>query len=251
MEENREKDYYLAVLLVQILVCVLFSVLVYLFGTEGDFKSAYLSVINKQMDSFELTSAVETFRKHLYTGEIFTVLNINDDYRQNEAIPTADDTVYETTEAMGGEDLEFRKAADNTSFAPVLSTSEIYNPVENGRYTSYFGYRINPISGEYGFHTGVDIAAAEGTDIRAAFSGTVLKTGTDEKAGKYIYLSHNDGFITFYCHCSDILVEEGTVIRQGEAIALVGSTGYSTGPHLHFEIRKDNIRYNPMWLLKK
>ena len=132
-----------------------------------------------------------------------------------------------------------------------FSTAKILPPIENGRYTSYFGYRISPITGEYGFHTGLDIAAPEKTKIRAAFGGTVLKSGFDEKAGNYLYLSHDDGLVTFYCHCSDILAEIGTVVRQGETIALVGSTGYSTGPHLHFEVRKDNIRYNPLWLLEK
>ena len=97
----------------------------------------------------------------------------------------------------------------------------------------------------------MDIAAPEGTKIRAAFSGRVLKSGFDSKAGNYLYLSHNDGLVTFYCHCSEITVEAGTVVRRGETVALVGSTGYSTGPHLHFEVRKDNIRYNPLWLLGK
>ena len=74
--------------------------------------------------------------------------------------------------------------------------------------------------------------------------------GEDSRAGKYIFLEHDDGVVTFYCHCSEITARMGDVIRGGEMIARIGSTGWSTGPHLHFEIRKDNIRLNPMWALE-
>ncbi len=243
MNETKEKDYYFPVLLSQIIICLLFTALVYLFGTQGDFKENYLGLLKRNLDSVEINNAVETFRKYLYAGEIFTVLNIKDDF------PAATDETTTEYTGVGGEDIEYRKAAENTSFAPVFSTAKILSPIENGRYTSYFGYRINPITGAFGFHSGLDIAAPEGTKIRAAFGGTVIKSGSDEQAGNYIYLSHDDGFVTFYCHCSELLVENGTVVRQGETIALVGSTGYSTGSHLHFEVRKNNIRYNPLWLL--
>ena len=244
MNEAKEKDYYFPVLVSQIIIFILITILVYLFGVNGDFKDNYLNLLNRNIDSVEISNAVETFRRHLYTGEIFTVLNIKDNYAETTAADNENS-------GSGGEDLGYLKAKENTTFAPVFSTSKIVSPIENGRYTSYFGYRISPITGEYGFHSGIDIAAAEGTKIRAAFSGKVIKSGTDSVAGNYIYLSHDDGFVTFYCHCSELLAEKDTVIRQGETIALVGSTGYSTGPHLHFEIRKDNIRYNPLWLLEK
>ncbi len=244
MNNTKEKDYYFPVLLSQIIIFVLISITVYLFGTKGDFKENFLNIINKNIDSVDIYNAVEIFRKNIYTGEIFTVLNIKDDFTVNADETTTFDS------GSGGKDLEIKKATENASFAPVFTTSKILPPIENGRYTSYFGYRVNPISGVYGFHSGLDIAAPEGTKIRAAFSGKIIKSGNDEQAGKYIYVSHDNGFVTFYCHCSELLVKNGTVVRQGETIALVGTTGYSTGPHLHFEVRKDNIRYNPLWLLK-
>ncbi|MBQ7118216.1 MAG: M23 family metallopeptidase [Clostridia bacterium] len=243
MSETKEKDYYFPVLVSQIIIFLILTVLVYLFGSEGDFRNSFISLINTEIDSVEISNAVEAFRKQLYTGDIFTALNIRDDFPVNGAVNDYTGT--------GGRDIEYKSAAESTSFAPVFSTAKILPPIENGRYTSYFGYRINPISGEYGFHSGLDIAAPERTRIRAAFNGTVLKTGVDSQAGNYIYLLHDDGFVTFYCHCSEIMAEKDSVVRQGETIALVGSTGYSTGPHLHFEVRKDGIRYNPMWLLEK
>ncbi len=244
MNAENEKDYYFPVLVSQIVICILLTIAFYLFGTEGGFKDDFLNMINRNIDSVEINSAVETFRRHLYAGEIFTVLNIKDDFPDDKYAST------ENLTGTGGHDTTLRRAKENASFAPVYSTVKIISPIETGRYTSYFGYRISPITGEYGFHSGLDIAAPKGTKIRAAFSGKVLKTGADDKAGNYVYLSHNDGFVTFYCHCEEILVEEGTAIRQGETIALVGSTGYSTGPHLHFEVRKNNIRFNPLWLLE-
>ncbi len=245
MKESNEKDYYFPVLVSQIVIFLLLTLLVYLFGSQGDFRENYMMLLNSNLDSVEINNAVETFRKHLYTGEIFTALNIKDDFPVSAEVTTTE------LNGTGGEDIEYRKAAENTSFSPIFTTAEILPPIENGRYTSYFGYRISPITGEYGFHGGLDIAAAEGTKIRAAFSGEVIKAGYDSQAGNYLYLSHSDGFVTFYCHCSELLVAKGTVVKQGEAVALVGSTGYSTGPHLHFEVRKNNIRYNPLWLLKK
>ena len=141
------------------------------------------------------------------------------------------------------------KATENTSFSPVSVTAPIVRPVSGGRYSSKFGYRTNPITNEYSFHTGLDIAVPEGTKIKAAYGGQVRTVGEDNHSGKYIVITHSDGFETFYCHCSKILAEEGAVIRQGETVALVGSTGWSTGPHLHFEVRKDGKRLNPLPIL--
>ena len=126
----------------------------------------------------------------------------------------------------------------------------ITRPVEGGRYSSYFGYRNNPITHQYAFHTGVDIAVPLGTKIRAAYGGTVRQVGEDDRSGKYVTITHDDGYETFYCHCSEILVPRGTVVRAGEAVACVGSTGWSTGPHLHFEIRKNGTKLDPLQILE-
>lgn len=169
---------------------------------------------------------------------------------ETEAETEAEAETQDTTGNMGGVDIELYKAAEGTTFSPVATTSAVLAPVESTKYTSYFGYRTNPITNKKSFHTGLDIAAPLGTKIRAAYNGTVRKVGEDNHSGKYIFLKHDDGFETFYCHCSEILAEEGAVIRQGETIALVGSTGWSTGPHLHFEVRKNGERVNPLGILE-
>ena len=152
--------------------------------------------------------------------------------------------------SVGGEDAAGTQEKKSTSLSPSAVTVPITRPVEGGRYSSYFGYRNNPITHQYAFHTGLDIAVPLGTKIRAAYGGTVRQVGEDERSGKYVTLSHDDGYETFYCHCSEILVTRGTVVRAGEAVACVGSTGWSTGPHLHFEIRKNGTRLDPLQILE-
>ena len=165
-------------------------------------------------------------------------------------------TTEETTTAAKT-NLKLSKQSESSSSVKVSKTEtsaaksteqQIIMPV-SGTYTSYFGARTNPITGNDSFHTGLDIAAAQGTKIKAAYSGVVRKVGEDSRSGKYIYLTHKDGVETLYCHCSAVLAEEGASIRQGETIALVGSTGWSTGPHLHFEFHKNGERLDPLPIL--
>ena len=119
----------------------------------------------------------------------------------------------------------------------------------SGRISDEYGYRIHPISGKLAMHYGVDIAAPYGSDIGAAMSGTVSKTGESSSYGIYIMLSHGDGLETMYAHCSETLLKEGDTVEKGQAIAKVGSTGVSTGAHCHFEVRINGTRINPMWLV--
>lgn len=157
--------------------------------------------------------------------------------------------VGELGSGSGGGDIGSGEAAKGTSFAPYYVSVSPVMPVKNARITSRFGYRTNPISGRYGFHTGLDLAAPEGTVAAAAFYGTVEQTGESDVWGKYVLMRHSDRLETYYCHLSEIYVSEGSVIRQGETVGLVGSTGWSTGPHLHFEVRIGGVRVDPERLL--
>lgn len=108
-----------------------------------------------------------------------------------------------------------------------------------GELTSSFGWRTHPITGRRTLHKGIDIAAPMGAPIMAAADGVVSDRGWDEGYGNYVELKHADGSMTFYAHTRTILVSKGQVVKQGQAIAEVGSTGRSTGPHLHFEVQPD------------
>lgn len=121
-------------------------------------------------------------------------------------------------------------------------------PVE-GRLTSKFGYRKHPMGGGKSFHPGIDIAAPLGTPVRAACGGKVIFAGWLKLGGGTIFLRHSDGFETRYLHLSKIEVKRGQRVTQGQIIGKVGSTGRSTGPHLHFEIRKRGIPLGPLKFL--
>lgn len=114
-----------------------------------------------------------------------------------------------------------------------------------GKVTSGYGYRTDPFSGESSFHSGVDIAAPKGTFIKSALTGVVElaeKSGGDY--GNYVIINHG-GIKTLYAHCNELKVAEGQRVSMGDEIATVGSTGRSTGPHLHFEIRVGDAKIDP------
>ncbi len=115
------------------------------------------------------------------------------------------------------------------------------------RVSSPFGMRTHPVTGVYKMHTGIDIAAAGGTQILAVGSGTVLKTGYSSAWGNYILIDHGGGIASFYAHLqSSAIVGEGTAVAKGQKIGLVGTTGLSTGNHLHFEIRINGDSVEPL-----
>lgn len=122
----------------------------------------------------------------------------------------------------------------------------IFGSPFQGRITSAMGLRKHPVGGFRGKHTGIDVAAREGTRIAAAAAGTVTQTGEGEFIGKFVVLKHANGYSTIYGHCSAILTAAGKSVKKGQIIAKVGNTGRTTGPHLHFEIRKNGVPQNPL-----
>jgi murein DD-endopeptidase MepM/ murein hydrolase activator NlpD len=114
-----------------------------------------------------------------------------------------------------------------------------------GHITSLFGWRRSPFGKGRDFHTGIDIAAPSGTPIRATAPGKVVMTGWGNGYGKMIRIQHKYGFKTFYAHCSSIIVSTDDYVKKGQVIGYVGSTGASTGNHLHYEVRLGNVPINP------
>lgn len=116
----------------------------------------------------------------------------------------------------------------------------------DGTITSRFGTRKDPISGEIKTHGGTDIASATGTSILAAADGTVISATWHNSYGYYVKIKHNDTYSTLYAHCTALLVSAGQTVKQGQVIAQVGSTGYSTGPHLHLEVIQNGVRVDTL-----
>ena len=114
------------------------------------------------------------------------------------------------------------------------------------RITSKYAMRVHPITGQYKLHTGVDIGAPLGANFVAANDGVVIKAGLNAAYGNMVIIDHGGGISTLYAHGSEILVEVGQTVKRGDAILKVGSTGYSTGPHAHFEVRINGVTTDPL-----
>ncbi len=125
---------------------------------------------------------------------------------------------------------------------PVRHVASVALP----RLSSRFGYRVDPLHGGRAMHDGIDIPGPLGAPVRAAESGTVRFAGTAGGYGNMVEIAHPDGLATRYAHLSRMLVRPGTQVEQGEVIALMGSTGRSTGSHLHFEVRAHGHAIDPL-----
>jgi len=120
----------------------------------------------------------------------------------------------------------------------------------SGVVTSKFGSRIDPINSKPTFHNGVDIKGRKGADVNATADGTVYKEGYDRGNGNFVTLEHNNGFRTTFCHLKKILVKKGERIDRGQTIGLLGNSGRSTGPHLHYEITYRKEPVDPLKYMK-
>jgi murein DD-endopeptidase MepM/ murein hydrolase activator NlpD len=144
-----------------------------------------------------------------------------------------------------------RRAAAIAAGLPPPPEPRVGGPVQfawpvHGPITSPFGMRVDPISGEYSLHTGIDIGADYGTPIQSAADGSVIYAGWYGGYGYAIIIDHGGGFSTLYAHCSSIYVAVNQPVRRGQVIGAVGATGWATGPHLHFEIRINGKPIDPL-----
>jgi murein DD-endopeptidase MepM/ murein hydrolase activator NlpD len=193
-------------------------------------------------------------------------------------IPNQDGIYYSVKE---GETLESIAEKYNTTVAHIKTANELFSdtvPVNaslfipggkldwtyrqeingdlfiwpaSGRVSSPYGYRIAPFARVRAFHSGIDIAAPMGSPIKAAMAGRVTQIGVnDESWGNFVVISHHSGYRTFYAHMSVVRVKAGAYVGTGERIGDVGSTGLSTGPHVHFTVYKNGVTVNPLSLMR-
>lgn len=156
------------------------------------------------------------------------------------AVPAAGTLVAASD--YSGPDLPKNYTMDQLS----LGDLETMAPVK-GYLNSPYGYRDHPIDGEYHFHTGVDISGHMGDPIAAFADGKVEYTGKDDSYGLYFQIDHGNGVKSFYAHCSKVEVVKGQTVSMGDTVARIGSTGTSTGPHLHLELKFNKIHLNPAY----
>ncbi len=233
------------IVLVQFFVCafiVVLTAIVCRLGAAEGFVDKYMRLMSEDISVSQVISSAkdvaESVMKPVGEGGTIEIVEKSGAAAAGENEKTA---AVETESPA--EDSTERTVAQVMS---IFSESSGITIPAHGEVSSLFGYRSDPFSGIHKLHSAVDIAVSEGTKVSAAWDGLVTKSGYDETAGNYVWMVHKNGCETLYCHCSEILVSEGDVIRAGETVALSGNTGYSTGPHLHFGVKKDGEMIDPL-----
>ncbi len=198
--------------------------------------------------SLEELMAAKTAQLASYEAQIEQAQGELDQY--NADIAAQEQLMREIEAEMKRREEEARKQAEaqgeTYTTTDLGNISFIWPCPSSSRITSYFGDRESPTEGASSNHKGVDIGAGTGADILAAAGGEVVISTYSYSAGNYIMIDHGGGVSTVYMHCSQLLAQAGDQVSQGQVIAKVGSTGYSTGPHLHFGIRSDGSYVNPL-----
>jgi murein DD-endopeptidase MepM/ murein hydrolase activator NlpD len=146
-----------------------------------------------------------------------------------------------------GDTLAQRIVAAQVDQANPAALTELFDlPIPRTRLASAYGFRVDPLTGNVGFHPGIDIGAAQGTPIQAAAAGTVLLAGSEGGYGNAVVLDHGNSLSTLYGHMVTVAVVPGQQVAAGDVIGYVGSTGKSTGPHVHFEVRVHGVTIDPL-----
>lgn len=154
-------------------------------------------------------------------------------------VQTLSRTIEERTDQLSVLEALLVQDSVNKKFLPS------YSPVDDVQFSSNFGYRIDPFTGAQSFHEGIDFHGDKGTSVLAAASGKVVTAEWHPQYGNMVEIDHGNGLTSRYAHASKLTVKEGDLVVRGQKIAEIGSTGRSTGPHLHFEVRLNGVPQNP------
>jgi len=203
-----------------------------------------VKLVNEEQRVKQLTEAKLSQQKTLESEQNKKKTLLDQVQESREAYEKAEDQLLATSNSIAARIRQLESGS---------GSGQTYNPngfvwPTSGRVTSSFGMRLHPIHNVWKMHTGIDIGAPSGQAIVAVQDGTVLSAsaGWNGGYGNLTIISHGGGITSLYAHQSSILVSNGQRVSKGQTIGRVGSTGYSTGPHLHFEIRKDGTPQNPM-----
>ncbi len=240
-EPRRQKTYLGSKILLEMLILVLLAMAVFAVKNKDYiFTENFLN--NFAQYNINLTEKFNNllayFKEEENTNDVF----INHEQTENNP----DDQQESQAQPVQTQGSQVQQEAPQSVVTDVPSLKNLVHfikPIE-GIVSSGFGSRESQYQNVTGAHTGIDIAAPNGTKIKSAMTGTVTQVSTEGDYGNHIRIT-KENVTTLYAHCSEMYVSEGQEIVQGQEIASVGSTGNSTGPHLHFEIRIDNNPINP------
>lgn len=204
-----------------------------------DFKTGVLNAFDSISNFVNGLTPIEREQEQESSAEQTPSENASDAPAENAAQDTQ-------STGAGGEqnNIDSQSIPENCTLEQISYNGNKTLPLA-GNITSKFGSRSYPLNGEPDFHEGVDIAAAEGTEIHVMSDGVVEKAEYSDGYGNYVLVDHQDNFKTLYAHCSELLVHPSDTVQMGQVIAKVGSTGASTGFHLHFGMQKDGLWINP------
>ena len=201
-------------------------------------------LLYKKVDSDEIIADTVPEATDAVGNDIATEETVStEESEAAEILPEAVQIFLDSQEAFSQYELPA-----NVTYSFTGLPFEFASPL-GGRSSSGFGYRLHPILNEVKFHYGTDIAAWSGESITSFAEGTVTFSGYSDSYGNYITIDHGNGWKSLYAHCSSLLVSSGESVAMGQQIALVGSTGLATGPHLHFELIHDGIYTNPEYYI--
>lgn len=171
---------------------------------------------------------------------------------QPTPVPTPEPTPEPEEPAVEHVDYDGPALPENATMDKYALGIEVMSPiegVEGAWVSSTYGWREHPVDGEDRFHCGVDLAVNSGSPVYAFADGVVDYIGESDIYGLYLQIQHDNGVTSFYAHCSALLVQEGQEVKRGDLVAQSGATGNVTGPHLHFELRKDGVLLNPLYYI--
>lgn len=201
--------------------------------------------------------------KTLYDKKIAANLGLTEKYKISRQWSELIKKSFELSKEYTSFDFKYKKVKDVISNIEIkiheldqflLDKSSILKSTptilpSNGWITSYFGHRLSPYAGRVKMHEGLDIGAPYGTPIFAPADGIITFSGLKAGFGKFVQIDHGYGIETLYAHSQKLIVRKGDKVKRGELIAKVGSTGYSTGPHLHYEVRVNGIAVDPLYFV--
>ena len=242
-QNKREKEKYIKKMLKQTVVCIsILIITIIIKKIDTSFTSQINDNINKALsynvDFKSVYKEVETFARS--TG-VFNFVNSQKGKLGEEKVLY----IHDVDKGDNSEE-EFRSGfPQDMEEGEIVIDRDVVLPVE-GEISSEFGMRNHPVYNKEMFHYGIDIEAEEGTLIVSAIEGVIEKVDYNEGYGNYVIISHGEGIFTLYAHCKEIIVEEGQEVAVKETIAEVGSTGNTSGSHLHFEIWKYKKALNPL-----
>lgn len=247
-ENNDKKNVYrfffkvlLFINLVIIIFC--FQNLEYVFNRE------FISDVNLLMDNIKKRA----LSNEMYVEENIDNTIVNNEIVNNMELQSLDNEIKSVENITKVEEVVEKvneKTDEEKEIEALIGMYQFKNPIgESGVITSNFGKRNSDNENVSEYHTGIDIGAEYGTDIKSSVTGIVTLVSNVGDYGKQVRVRNNN-VTTLYAHCSEILVKEGDIVADGQVIAKVGTSGNSTGPHLHFEIRVDDRCLDPVKLVK-